>query len=361
MSKANKYRLFLFPLSIIYGFVVWIRNKLFDYKILKQYEFFTPIISIGNISVGGTGKTPHSEYLIRLLKDKFNVVLISRGYGRNTKGFVLANKDSTSETIGDEPTQIKRKFKDITVAVDNKRVRAINKILEDNETNTIILDDAFQHRYVKPGMNILLIDYYNPISKDHILPVGNLREPAKEKDRAHIIFITKSPKNIKPINRRIIEKDLDLYPYQSLYFTTFNYGSPINIFNDNNIDLSFVDTFIVLTGIANPEPLYKYLKHFSENIIKLKFYDHHKWTQEDFNKIKKKYEQTENENKIIITTEKDYIRLIDSDFVEIIKDLPIYYIPVEVDFLDQNKKKVFNKQIIDYVEKNKRSYKLYQN
>lgn len=345
---------------MIYGFVVWFRNKLFDYKIIKQHEFDVPVISVGNISVGGTGKTPHAEYIINLLKDDYNVSLLSRGYGRKTKGFVLADDSSTSKTIGDEPAQINRKIKNITVAVDANRVRGINKLIENNSVNTIVLDDAFQHRYVKPGMNILLIDYYNPISKDYILPAGNLREPSREKDRAHIIFITKSPKDIKPIRRRIIEKDLNLYPYQSLYFTTFNYGTPINIFNKNNIDLSFVDTFIVFTGIANPKPLYEYLKKFSENIIKLKFSDHHKWTKDDFNKILTKHNKTENKNKIIITTEKDYNRVIDSDFIDILTDLPIYYIPIEVDFLDQEKKKVFNKQIIDYVKKDKRSYRLYK-
>ena len=360
MSKASKYRLILFPLSMIYGFAVWFRNKLFDYKIIKQHEFNIPVISVGNISIGGTGKTPHSEYIINFLREDYNVALLSRGYGRNTKGFILADENSTSKTIGDEPVQIKRKFKNITVAVDSKRVRGINKLLENNDVNTIILDDAFQHRHVKPGMNILLIDYYNPISKDHILPAGNLREPAREKDRAHIIFISKSPKDIKPIKRRILEKDLDLYPYQSLYFTTFNYGAPINIFNKNSINLSHVDTFIVFTGIENPKPLYKYLKKFTDNIIKLKFSDHHKWTSDDFNKILNKYENIENKNRIIITTEKDYNRLIDSEYINIMKDLPIYYIPIEVDFLDQDQKKIFNKQIIDYVKKDKRSYKLYQ-
>ena len=345
---------------MIYGLIVWFRNKLFDYKIIKQHEFDVPVISVGNISVGGTGKTPHSEYILNLLKDDYNVSLLSRGYGRKTKGFILADDNSTSKTIGDEPAQINRKYKNITVAVDEKRVRGINKLIENDSVNTIILDDAFQHRKVKSGMNILLIDYYNPISKDHILPAGNLREPAREKDRAHIIFITKSPKDIKPIKRRILEKDINLYPYQSLYFTTFNYGKPVNIFNGNDIDLSFVDTFIVFTGIANPKPLYKYLKKFSENIVKIKFSDHHNWKQEDFNKIKSKYEKIENKNKILITTEKDYNRLIDSDFIDTIKELPIYYIPIEVDFLDQEKKKIFNKQIIDYVKKNKRSYRIYQ-
>jgi len=345
---------------MIYGLIVWSRNKLFDYKILKQHEFDIPIISVGNISVGGTGKTPHAEYIINLLKNDLKLAILSRGYGRSTKGFLIADENSTSKTIGDEPMQIKQKFNDLIVAVDEKRVRGINNLIDDNELNCIILDDAFQHRYVKPGMNILLIDYYNPISKDHILPAGNLREAASERDRAHIIFITKSPKDIKPMSRRIIETDLNIYPYQSLYFTTLNYGEPINVFNNSTINLENYSTFVVLTGIATPKPLYKYLKKFSNSIVKLKFSDHHKWTQVDFEKIVAKYNKAEDKNKVIITTEKDYIRLKDSEFIDILKDLPIYYIPIEVDFLDQEQKKVFNKQILDYVKKNKRSYRLYQ-
>jgi tetraacyldisaccharide 4'-kinase len=360
VSKANKYRLFLFPLSIIYGFVVWFRNKLFDFKIIKQHEFDIPVISDGNISVGGTGKTPHSEYIISLFQKDFNIALLSRGYGRKTKGFLIADENSTSKTIGDEPMQIKKKFQNITVAVDEKRVRGINKLTENSDLNLVILDDAYQHRSVKPGMNILLIDYYNLISEDHILPAGNLRESETEKYRAHIIFITKSPKNIKPIDRRIIEKDLVLYPYQSLYFTTLNYGNLINIFNKNTIELNNKTHYLILTGIANPKPLYKYISDIADNTTKIKFSDHHKWSSHDFEKIKTAYKNISEINKIIITTEKDYIRLIDSEFIELIKELPIYYIPIEVDFLDQEQKKVFNKQIVNYVKKNKRSYRLYQ-
>ena len=360
MSKASKYRLFLFPLSMIYGTIVWIRNKLFDFKLIKQHEFDIPVISVGNISVGGTGKTPHSEYIISLFHKDFNVAMLSRGYGRDTKGFILADENSTAKTIGDEPMQIKKKFKNINVAVDEKRVRGINKLTENSELNLIILDDAFQHRSVKPGINILLIDYYNIITKDHILPAGNLRESANEKYRAHIIFITKSPKDIKPIKRRIIEKDLNIYPYQSLYFTTLNYKAPINIFDNSSVDLSKIETFAILTGVANPKPLYKYLSQFTEKNIRLNFSDHHKWTKHNFNKIKEKFNKIEESKKIIITTEKDYIRLIDSEYIEILKDLPIYYIPIEIDFLDQEQKKVFNKQIVDYVKKNKRSHRLYQ-
>lgn len=361
MAKhTNKYRFLLFPLTLVYTPIIWIRNKMFDFKILKSITFDIPVISIGNISVGGTGKTPHSEYIINLLKDEFSVALLSRGYGRKTKGFLIADEKSTSFDIGDEPRQIKQKFKDITVAVDGNRVRGINKLMENTELNVAILDDAFQHRYVNPGMNILLIDYNNPITNDYILPMGNLREPASEKDRAHIIFITKTPENIKPIRRRIIEKDLNLYPYQSLYFTNFKYGKLKNIFYKKEAELDNNTDILVVTAIANSKPLIKYLSKKVNSINELRFRDHHIWTKSDFEKIKTEFDKISGNNKLIITTEKDSVRFIDNEKVDILQNLPIYYIPITVNFLDLEHEKKFKKQVVDYVKKNKRSYRLYQ-
>jgi len=361
MAKhTNKYRFLLFPLTLVYTPIIWIRNKMFDFKILKSITFDIPVISIGNISVGGTGKTPHSEYIINLLKDEFSVALLSRGYGRKTKGFLIADEKSTSFDIGDEPRQIKQKFKDITVAVDGNRVRGINKLMENTELNVAILDDAFQHRYVNPGMNILLIDHNNPITDDYILPMGNLREPASEMDRAHIIFITKTPTDIKPIRRRIIEKDLSLYPYQSLYFTSFNYGKLINIFNKKEIELDVNTDILVVTAIANSKPLIKYVTEKVNTVKELKYRDHHIWTTSDFEKIKAEFDSISSNNKIIITTEKDSVRFVDNEKIDILQNLPIYYIPVTVNFLDLEHEKKFKKQVVDYVKKNKRSYRLYQ-
>ncbi len=361
MAKhTQKYRLLLFPLTLVYTPIIWIRNKMFDFKILKSTSFDIPVISIGNISVGGTGKTPHSEYVINLLKDEFNVALLSRGYGRKTKGFLIADEKSTAFDIGDEPRQIKQKFKNITVAVDGNRVRGINKLMENVDLNVAILDDAYQHRYVNPGMNILLIDYNNPITDDYILPMGNLREPASEKDRAHIIFITKTPSEIKPIRRRIIEKDLNLYPYQSLYFTNFNYGNPINIFNKEEIEINNSTDVLIVTAIANSKPLVKYLSKKTNSVNELKFRDHHIWTKPDFEKIKTEFEKIQSNNKVIITTEKDSVRFIDNNNIDILQNTPIYYIPITVNFLDLEQEKQFKKQVVNYVKKNKRSYRLYQ-
>jgi len=360
LKLKSKYRLLLFPLTMLYTPIIWIRNKMFDFKILKSTTFDIPIISIGNISVGGTGKTPHSEYIINLLKDKFSVALLSRGYGRKTKGFLIADENSTAYDIGDEPRQIKQKFKSITVAVDGNRVRGINKLMENTELNVAILDDAFQHRYVNAGMNILLIDYNNPITDDYILPMGNLREPASEKERAHIIFITKTPSSITPIKRRIIEKDLNLYPYQSLYFTSFTYSNPINIFNKKQIELKNYTNILVVSAIANSKPLIKYLSEKAGSVKELKFRDHHMWTMSDFEKIKSEFDNISAENKIIITTEKDSVRFIDNEKIDVLQNIPIYYIPITVNFLDLEHEKQFNKQVIDYVKKNKRSYRLYQ-
>jgi len=356
----KKYRLLLFPLTMIYTPIIWIRNKMFDFKILKSITFDIPVISIGNISIGGTGKTPHSEYIINLLKDKFLVALLSRGYGRKTKGFLIADEKSTAFDIGDEPRQIKQKFNNITVAVDENRVRGINKLMENTNLNVAILDDAYQHRYVNPGMNILLIDYNNPIANDYILPMGNLREPASEKDRAHIIFITKTPTDIKPIKRRIIEKDLNLYPYQSLYFTNFNYGKLINIFDKSEIELNANTSILVVTAIANSKPLIKYLLEKANSVNELQFRDHHIWTSSDFEKITTEFNDISANNKIIITTEKDSVRFIDNEKIDILQNLPIYYIPITVNFLDLEHEKKFKKQVVDYVKKNKRSYRLYQ-
>ena len=197
----------LFPLSLLYGFIIYIRNRLYDFKLLKSNSFNIPLISVGNITVGGTGKTPHIEYLVDFLKSEFNVATLSRGYKRKTKGFILSTLESTDQEIGDEPRQIKQKFPDINVAVDADRTNGINQLIDLNkDLDMILLDDAYQHRKVNANLSILLIDYSRPIDKDYILPFGDLREQAFEKKRANIIIITKSPKDLKPINRRIFFK-----------------------------------------------------------------------------------------------------------------------------------------------------------
>ncbi len=355
----KKYKLLLLPLSLLYDFIVRVRNKMFDLNILKSVSFDIPVISVGNISVGGTGKTPHAEYIIKNLYQKYNIALLSRGYGRKTKGFILADENTGVEQIGDEPTQIYKKFKQIVVAVSEDRVKGIKQLLAKFQLNAIILDDAYQHRYVKPGMNILLVSYNNLISKDSMLPAGDLREPVKGVKRAHIVFVTKVPENISPIERKIVEKELNLYPYQSLYFTTIKYSKPISLFNnDESVDLSGKDILLV-TAIANTDSIKNYLEKYSKSLTELKYKDHHFWTEKDFMQIKRSFEQINSDNKIIITTEKDAVRFVDNKNITILQKLPVFYLPIEVKFIALHDEQKFLKQLFDYVEKNRRSHKLY--
>ena len=354
----------LFPLSLLYGFIIYIRNRLYDYTIFKSTQFKIPLITVGNITVGGTGKTPHIEYLVDLLKSEFKVATLSRGYKRKNKGFILSSSNSTVNEIGDEPRQIKQKFPDIDVAVDADRTNGINQLIKQNENlDVILLDDAFQHRKVHANLSILLIDYSRHIDEDFILPFGDLREQAFEKRRANIIIITKSPKDLKPIERRIIFNKLNAYPFQFVYFTTFDYDNVKSVFNSSqnqNNNENFKDYNILLvTGIANPKPLKKYIaENISKNIQELEYSDHYNFKESDFKKITQKLLSIKSDKKIVITTEKDAMRL--QKFSNIADDLKdsFFYIPIQVKFLNDRTDN-FNQQIIEYVRKNKKHSFLY--
>ncbi|MFO7844284.1 MAG: tetraacyldisaccharide 4'-kinase [Bacteroidales bacterium] len=352
----------LLPLSLLYGLIIYLRNRFYDYGFFKSTSFTIPIISIGNITVGGTGKTPHVEYLADLLKSEFSVATLSRGYKRKTKGFILAGDQSTAKEIGDEPRQIKQKFPNIEVAVDSKRVRGIQKLIDSNkDLDVVLLDDAFQHRKVQTNLSILLVDYNRPIDKDFMLPLGNLREQAFEKKRASIIIITKAPKDIKPIERRVLFNELHPYPFQDVYFTTLDYGELTPVFNDTNtIEINHEKpTLLLVTGIANPLPLEQHIKeNLSDKIEKIKFPDHHNFKNSDLRKIESRFNSIPSSNKIIITSEKDAMRL--HKFTNIEENLKksFFYIPIKVRFLN-NKTDNFNQQIIDYVRNNKKHSFLY--
>lgn len=362
--SRKKFAFILYPISLIYGFIIVIRNWMYNANIFSEKEFNIPIISIGNITVGGTGKTPHSEYLIKNLKDNFNVAVLSRGYKRKTRGFILSDKNSTYLDIGDEPLQIKNKFSDIQVAVCANRVKGIQKLLKldtEKKLDLILLDDAYQHRAIKPGISILLMDFNNPIYEDKMLPLGNLRESFYEKYRANIVIVTKTPNEIKPIEKRIIEKNLNLFPYQSLYYSTIKYGEIIPVYSaDRNIpdfeNIKF--DCLVVTGIANPDSLYSYLKTICKTITPIKYSDHHNFSKSDFENIVSEYENIVSSNKIIITTEKDSIRFRNSIYQDLLINLPLYYISIEIDFLN-NDELTFKNQIINYVKKNRRSDKVH--
>ena len=355
LIKINEW---LLPLSWIYGSIVRFRNWLFDIGVKKSKSFALPVISVGNITVGGSGKTPHVEYLVRLLQDKVKIAVLSRGYKRKSRGYVLAEEDTEMKEIGDEPFQMHQKFPDIYVAVDAKRVRGIQHLQDDEETKdveVILLDDAFQHRYVKPGINILLVDYHRLIIYDKILPAGRLREPLSGKNRADIVIVTKCPKDLKPMEFRVLTKAMNLYPFQKLYFTCINYDKPIGIFNEQQLDLESLKdkNVMLLTGIASPKQMEHDLTPMVKTLTSVSFGDHHHFKSKDIDRINEIFESMP-EPRLIITTEKDAVRLRDSEgLYEIVKD-NLYALPIKVSFM-QDQEENFNEKIISYVRKNSRN------
>ena len=355
--KINKA---LLPLSWLYGVGVGFRNMLFELGILKSRSFSVPVISVGNITVGGTGKTPHVEYLIRLLKDNYKVAVLSRGYKRKSHGFLQADENATVRDIGDEPFQMKTKFPDITIAVDNKRTRGITKLTsgdQDSQPDVILLDDAFQHRYVKPGINIMLVDYHRLIIYDKLLPSGRLREPVKSKDRADIVIITKCPTDMKPMEYRVITKAMSLYPYQQLFFSTHEYEPLRPAFQNNkanrNIQSLQNHHVLLLSGIASPEQMLIDLQERAGQITPLSFSDHHNFSKKDIMQINEVFAGLPSP-KVIITTEKDETRLLNTEGLSDEVKRSLYVLPVRIRFmLDQEE--TFNKNIINYVRKNSRN------
>ncbi len=355
LIKINEW---LLPLSWIYGSIMRFRNWLFDIGVKKSKSFSLPVISVGNITVGGSGKTPHVEYLVRLLQDKVKIAVLSRGYKRKSRGYVLAEEDTEMKEIGDEPFQMHQKFPGIYVAVDAKRVRGIQHLQDDEETKdveVILLDDAFQHRYVKPGINILLVDYHRLIIYDKILPAGRLREPLSGKNRADIVIVTKCPKDLKPMEFRVLTKAMNLYPFQKLYFTCINYDKPIGIFNEQQLDLESLKdkNVMLLTGIASPKQMEHDLTPMVKTLTSVSFGDHHHFKSKDIDRINEIFESMP-EPRLIITTEKDAVRLRDSEgLYEIVKD-NLYALPIKVSFM-QDQEENFNEKIISYVRKNSRN------
>lgn len=359
--KINKW---LYPLSALYGIGIGLRNRLFDWNILPSRSFDIPVISIGNITVGGTGKTPHTEYLIKLLRKEWKVAVLSRGYKRKSHGFQLASPDTPMQIIGDEPFQMKQKFPDIYVAVDTNRCRGIDRLCNEEiapGTEIILLDDAYQHRYVNPGINILLVDYHRLICYDTLLPAGRLREPETEKHRANIVIVTKCPQDIKPMDYRVIQKQMSLYPYQKLYFSTLTYGrlTPLTTPNEEketrSLDsISADEKILLVTGIASPQQLLLDLKKHCRQIEALTYPDHHTFSSKDVATIQKRFEQMGDGKKLIVTTEKDATRL--ANHPQLSEELKkhIYLLPIEIEIL-QNQQESFNNNIIGYVRKNPRN------
>ena len=353
--KINKW---LLPLSWAYGLGVKLRNTLFDIGVLKSRTFQIPVIAVGNITVGGSGKTPHVEYLANLLRKDFHVAVLSRGYKRKSKGFIRATEKTTMPEIGDEPFQMKQKFPDVTVAVDKKRCHGIELLTEkDNRLDVVLLDDAFQHRYVKPGVNILLVDYHRLIIYDKLLPAGRLREPLNGKDRADIVIVTKCPKDLKPMEYRVITKAMNLYPYQHLYFTTLEYDRLRPVFNKNGRLHTIEDLgnqhVLLLTGIASPEQLEHDLSPIAPHLTPLTFNDHHQFKRKDIQLINDHFAALPSP-KVIVTTEKDTARLLTAEGLSDEVRANLYVLPVRIAFM-QDQQESFNLQIIGYVRKNSRN------
>ena len=358
-------RILLYPLSVIYGLITSIRNFLYNTGILKSVEFRVPVICVGNITVGGTGKTPHTEYLAGLLSKFFRVAVLSRGYKRSSRGFRIVTPASAVAESGDEPLQISRKYPDIFVAVDRNRVKGVKKIMNAKpDTEVIILDDAFQHRRITPGFSILLSDFERPILSDHMLPYGNLRESASNMRRADVILITKSPININPIQRRLIVKEINKPPYQNLYFTSIKYKLPVPLFNKKDPIVSIPDLtklygkgIVLITGIANPRLLKEYLQETAGEIIHLSYPDHYTYREQDLNTVYDAFEQLKSPSRYVFTTEKDSVRLMEfTNIAEPVRSA-FYYIPVGICFLNDDNAE-FDNLIIDYVRKNKRNNKV---
>jgi tetraacyldisaccharide 4'-kinase len=352
MSLMQQLRLILLPISFLYGCINTVRNFLYSMGILPSTSFKIPVISVGNLTVGGTGKTPQIEYLIRLLKDKYAVATLSRGYGRSTSGFVYADQNSTSTAVGDEPRQFKHKFTDLPVAVDANRVHGIKKLQEDHpELKAILLDDAFQHRAVKPAVSILLSDYSKLYYNDDVLPTGTLREFKGGARRADIIVITKCPANFSPIEKRVVTSNIHPEPYQQIYFTSIVYGELVPMLEQKDATLNSETHVILLTGIANAAPLINFISGKTKHITHIDYPDHHEYSIVEMENLRKQFESIPSPNKIIITTEKDAMRIDKAGIIEVVQRLPLFYIPIETTFLfDEGE--AFNKQILEHVKGN---------
>ncbi len=353
MLSFNSMKKILLPISLIYSFVLFVRHKFYDWGLLKSKSFNVPNICVGNLNLGGTGKTPHIEYLVRLLSDKYKVAVLSRGYGRNTKGYVLAGENSSHNDIGDEPLQYFSKFKNIDVAVDESRCDGMKCLLQrEMPPQIVLLDDAYQHRKIKPGLNILLTDYYNLYSNDNLLPAGNLRDIKKAARRAEIIVVTKSPNVITPYYRKDIEDSLRLLPHQKVFYSYIEYQDfqPFSKLS-REFDVKDAKTVLLFCGIANTYSLEDHLKRKYNTTSKIQFNDHHDFTEKDIDMVIEKYNSLIGKNKVIVTTEKDAMRLINTSFMNKFDDIPVYTIPIKVKF-HKEEGLCFDDEILNYIKNN---------
>lgn len=341
-------RILLFPFSLVFALFVWLRNRLYDRKIIQSSTFNLPLICVGNLSIGGTGKSPMVEYLIAQLKDDFEVAVLSRGYKRKTRGYALADSLSTALDIGDEPMLFYNKFPDVSIAVGEERIVAIPQLLHDRpNTHVVILDDAFQHRSIQCGLNILLTDYNNLFTRDWFLPTGDLRDEQSSYKRADILIVTKCRPDMRYDERDQLHKELRPLKHQQLFFSTIYYDTPYHIISRERLKIDDSLEILLVSGIANPRPLKKYLLDNSKTYYELLYSDHHIFTIDDLREILKRFENVTDSKKIILTTEKDAVRLI--KFQQELAHTPFYVIPIQMRFLfnDQHR---FNNLITTFIK-----------
>lgn len=344
----NLIKFILFPFSFLYGLVTDIRNYFYDKGYWKEITFDVAIINVGNLTVGGTGKTPHVEYLIRLLANKFSIATLSRGYGRETKGFLLADSKANAHTIGDEPYQFYQKFNhEIEVAVGENRVEAVAKIISQKiNTNLIILDDAFQHRAIKPSFNMMLMDFSRPIFEDFVFPTGRLRERRHGAKRADIVIVTKCPDDFTAEKQPSLTHNLQPYLRKNtpIFFTQIMYGKPLNCrLEEGN---SVLNKVVLLSGIANPKPFEEYAKRTFDVVNHLIFKDHHDFNEQDLREITI---QNNFDGTVILMTEKDMVKFKPLLNHPLLKEIELYYLPIEIEFLDNKMKANFDKLILSQV------------
>lgn len=351
---VQKLRILLLPFGLMYGTVMHIRNFLYSNNILKSYKIPIPSIIVGNLSTGGTGKTPHVELLVKLLSEKYKIAILSRGYGRKTKGYIELNEKHNYLDVGDEPLQYFQKFGSLVTVVvcENRKIGVENLLLAHPEIEVLLLDDALQHRKVKGGFTILLSEFNNPFFRDLVLPGGNLREFRMGKKRADICIYTKSPSEISVIDEVLYSRKFSDSQTKNTYFSSINYGEIASMTKTKE---STIKDVLLITGIANPSPLEDYLNH-KYNVESIHFSDHHSFNLEEMEEIHKIFDNFARESKIILTTEKDMIRLQGKNFSEAMADYPWYYIPIQIDI---NKEEQFKQEIFNYVEKARRNNRLH--
>ncbi len=343
----RSFRVLLFPIALVYGLILKLRNYFYDREIFKSTGFNIPIINVGNLSVGGTGKSPMVDYLVSLLKHQYHVATLSRGYKRRTKGYILAGSQSSAVEIGDEPMQFYLRHQEIAVAVGEVRIEAVPQLLFDKpSTEVIILDDAFQHRAITPGFNILLTDYSNLYTRDFYLPTGDLRDNVSSAKRADVVMVTKSPGNLDVNNAEVIRSEISPLPHQRLFFTSITYGLLYHIISLTPRTFSKSTEVLLVCGIANPEPLTNYLNEQTNSYDAIYFNDHHIFSIDDLKEIRNRFEKLQGTDKIVVTTEKDAVRLV--KYRQELRDLPFFVLPISIRFLFGDKDK-FNNLIANFI------------